>query len=147
MSEITAASIKYSEPAKISAGGVSLTSTNVEVAATTEEYVEGGIELKPESLGLTDGLVSLGGSVGATASGVSALIWCNPVIALNKETYEEAKLVSEGIVAQITMVGTKPFLRVFSIATAGIGKPFAEPKTSTKVKLGKFSVTVFAFGK
>lgn len=142
MSAIAAATLVYSEPYVTKMGGLLATVTNVEVPATEEEYVEGGFELKPANLGLTVGLL---GETGATED--AAFIWCNPVIALKKETYEESKLVAEGIIAQVTTIKGKPFVRVFSIATAGIGKPFAEPKTSTKVKLGKMVVTVFAFGK
>ncbi len=148
MTEIVATGIKYSEPAVFKAGGLLFAATNIEVPATAEEYVEGGIKLNPEKLGLTDGVVKVASSVGETASTTAfpGIVWCNPVITLAKEANEEAKLVAEGIIAQVTMIKGIPWLRVYSIATAGIGKPFAEPKTSTKVKLGIMSVTVFAVG-
>lgn len=147
MSAITAASIKYSEPFRTAVGGVFFTATNIEVAATTEEYLEGGVELKPESLGFVDGLISVGASVGGTASGVPGAIWCNPVATLNKETYETGKQVAEACLVSIVVIAGIPWLRVYAQETAGIGKPLIEAKTSTKQKLGKFSVTVYAYGK
>lgn len=155
MAAITAATIKYSTPTVTKVGDLLFTVTNIEIPATTEEYVEGGFELKPASLGLTDeainGAVGVAreSAVGETASttALAGAIWCNPVLAKAKEAGEESKQVAEAAIASVSLVKGKPFLRVYGLETAGIGKPFIETKTSTKQKLGLFTTTIYCLGK
>lgn len=147
MAAITAATIKYSEPFKYSAGGLLLTATNIEVPTSNEEYVEGGIELSAEKLGLTTATVAASASVGATASGFPGAIWCDGVIGTNKTTYEAGKQVAEAYVCNVVIINGVPWLRVFAQETAGIGKPLLESKTATKTKLGGFSATIYCIGR
>lgn len=147
MSAITAATIKYSEAFKYAAGGLLFTATNIEVPATTEEYVEGGIELSPEKLGLTTGLIGASKSIGQTASGFPGAVWCDGVIGTNKTTYEAGKQVAEAYVCNVVIIAGVPWLRVFAQETAGIGKPLLESKTATKTKLSGFSTTVYCIGR
>jgi len=155
MTAIAAATIKYGIPAVSKVGDLLFTVTNIEVPATAEEYLEGGVELLPAKLGLTDeainGLtnVSRESAVGetATTSSLAGAIWSAPFIMKAKEVNESGKQVAEAMPCAVTIVAGKPFLRTFSIETAGIGKPFIEAKTATKAKLGLFQTTIYAFGK
>lgn len=147
MSAITAASIKYSEPFKYAAGGLLFTVTNIEVPATTEEYVEGGIELSREKLGLTTSTVAESKGIGQTASGFAGAIWCDGVIGTNKTTYEAGKQVAEAYVCNVVLIAGVPWLRVYAQETAGIGKPLLESKTATKTKLSGFSTTIYCIGR
>ncbi len=154
MSAISAATIKYGVPLVSKVGDLLFTVTNIEIPATEEEYVEGGIELKPTKLGLTDeaingaAVVARESAVGemATTTALAGAIWCNP-LTLAKEANEEAKEVKEAFTADVTLVKGKPFLRVYAQVTAGAGKPLTEAKTATKVKLGLFTTTIFCLGK
>lgn len=48
----------YSEPFVTKIGGLLFSQTKVECTAATGEYPKGGIIVKPEKLGMTDGLVA-----------------------------------------------------------------------------------------
>lgn len=147
MSAITAASIEYSEPFVMKLTDALFTITKISVPATTEEYAEGGIELLPEKLGLTVGLVTgTQATAGAHAEKFGA-IWSDGTLALDKEQYEEGKVVGEAWACAVTTLSGKPFLRIYSQVTAGEAKPSIEPKTAKKVKLAKFSTVIFAIGK
>lgn len=153
MANISAASILYSTPLVCKVGDLLLTATRIEVASTATEYVEGGIELKPKELGLTDEAIS--GATGlareaavlnvASTTGLPGLIWSDAMIVKAKEDNEESKEVAEAFPCQVTLVKGKPFLRVFALAVAGAEKPFIEAKVKTALSL--FTTTIYALGK
>ncbi|HKI16814.1 MAG TPA: hypothetical protein VKA15_03000, partial [Isosphaeraceae bacterium] len=144
MSAIAAATIVYSEPFVMKLTDCLFTITKITIPATEEEYAEGGVELLPEKLGLTDGIITGTQATGGSHAELFGAIWCHPILGLDKETYESGKQVKEATLATIDIVGGKLFLRVFQQETAGIGKPLIEAKTSTKMKLGKMSTVVYA---
>jgi hypothetical protein len=154
MAELKASEVKYGAPIVTKISDLLFTITNIELPASAE-YAEGGIELNLAKLGLTDeavaGLspVSRESAVGETASTTSlaAGIWSDPFLVKAKESGEEKKQVAEAVPCAVTVVKAKAFLRVLTTETAGIGKPFIEPKTSTKVNIGLFQTTIYAFGK
>src|SRR5450755_3836918 len=96
MANITAASILYSTPLVTKVGGLLLTATRIETASSATEYVEGGIELKPALLGLTDeavaGATPLAGEAtsgtAATTTALPGLIWCDGWLMKAKEENE-----------------------------------------------------------
>src|SRR5271156_343744 len=155
MANITAASILYSSPVKVTEGGLWLTATRIEIASTATEYVEGGIELLPEKLGLTVGAVAgatdatpggeptVGGM--ATTTGLPGVIWTSGFLVKAKEDNEAQKEVAEAFPCAVSLVKGVPYLRVFSIATAGAEKPFIEVKVKTALSL--FSTTILTCGK
>src|ERR1700683_2095475 len=143
MANITAASILYSTPLTAKVGDLLFTATRVEVASTATEYVEGGIELLPAKLGLTNEAISGAQSVarlaevGTTASttGLPGLLWSDTFLVTAKEDNEAQKEIAEAFPCQATLVKGVPYLRVFSIATAGAEKPFIEVKVKTALSL------------
>ena len=151
---ITAASIKYGVPVVAKVGDLLFTATQIETSGTLEEYVTGGIELKPAKLGLTDEAISgtaavaREGEVGetATTTALPALIWCNPVMSTATQL-SKAEAVTAGAIAQVSVVGKTPYLRVFSQESAGKKEPLLESVTADKRKLTSFATTVFALGK
>jgi hypothetical protein len=147
MSAISAATIEYSAPFVAKIGDSLFTITKVTVPTTEEEYLEGGIELNPAKLGLTDGLIMGTAPAAGAHPELYGAIWCDGLLATDKTQYEEGKEVAEGFDAAITTINGKPFLRLYAQVTAGAGKPMTECKTATKVKVGKFSTVVFAIGK
>lgn len=156
MTAIAAATIKYSEPLVAKVGDLLFTVTNIEIPATAEEYIEGGFELKPAKLGLTDeavsgtALIAREVGVGETASTTSlpAAIWADPYLIKAKEAGEEGKQVAEAMPCAVTVVKGKVLVRTFNPKeTNKTGEPFVENKTATKVKLGLFQTTVYCFGK
>jgi hypothetical protein len=153
MANITPASILYSTPLVAKVGDLLLTATRIEVASTATEYVEGGIELLENKLGLTDEAISGGASVareatvGTTAAttGLPGLVWSDTFIVKAKEDNEAAKEIAEAFPCQVTLVKGVPYLRAFSIAAAGAEKPFIELKVKTSLSL--FTTTIYTFGK
>lgn len=153
MANITAASILYGTPVTAKVGDLLFTVTNIEVASTATEYVEGGIELLPAKLGLTDEAISGAqavareGTVGlmASTSALPGVIWSSGLIVKAKESNEAAKEVAGGFPCQVTLVGKTPFLRVFAATTAGQAEPFLEAKVKTSLSL--YTATIYAFGK
>jgi len=153
MANITAASILYSTPIVTKVGDLLFTATRIETASTATEYVEGGIELKPKELGLTDevvsgaGLVAREATVGTMASttALPGLIWCDGWLCKAKEENEAAKELAEAFPCKVTLVKGVPYLRVFGFAVAGAEKPWIESKVKTALSL--FSTTIFCLGK
>jgi hypothetical protein len=153
MANITAASILYSTPLVAKVGDLLLTATRVEVASTATEYVEGGIELKPASLGLTDEAISGAQSVAreatvgtmATTTGLPGLIWSDGLLVKAKEDNEAQKEIAGAIPCQVTLVAGVPYLRAFASVTAGQAEVFKELKVKTVLSL--YATTIFALGK
>ena len=155
MANITAASILYSTPLVAKVGDLLFTATNIEVASTATEYVEGGIELKPKELGLTDELISGASSAGreatvgtmATTTALPGLIWCSGWLMLAKDANEAQKEITAEKVfpCAVTLVKQIPYLRVFAPPAAGQEKGFDEIKV--KQSLSLCTTTIFAFGK
>ena len=153
MANITAASILYSTPVVWKVSDLLFTATRIETASSATEYVEGGIELKPASLGLTDEAISGATSVareatvGAMASttGLPGFIWSDGFLVKAKEDNEAQKEIAEAFPCQVTSVKGVPYLRMFGFATAGAEKPWIELKVKTALSL--FSTTIFALGK
>ncbi len=153
MANITAASILYSTPLRYPIGDLVLTATRIEIPSTATEYVEGGIELKPLSLGLTDEAVSgatevarvatVGGM--ATTTGLPGLILSDGFLVKAKEDNEAQTEIKEAFPCQVTLVKGIPYLRVFGFATAGSEKPWIEVKVKTALSL--FTTTIYALGK
>lgn len=141
MAKITAASIEYGVPFVTKVGGVLFTATSVKVATTATEYPKGGIELLPEKLGLTDGLVSSNGE-GSTGGPVGA-IWCNPLLTEVKAG-EFQKGGFKSWVAQInTFEGKNPVLTLSEAKTAAAA--FLELAENTAVSA--YFTTVFCYGR
>jgi hypothetical protein len=153
MANISAASILYSTPLRFPIGDLVLTATRLEIASTATEYVEGGIELKPANLGLTDEAISgaqesarvAGSGMMATTTGLPGLIWTNGFLVKAKEDNEAQTEIKEAFPCMATLVKGVPYLRVFGYATAGAEKPWIEVKVKTALSL--FSTTVFCLGK
>jgi hypothetical protein len=153
MANITAASILYSTPLICKVGDLLLTATRIETASSATEYVEGGIELKPEKLGLTDEAVSGAAEVSrqagvgtmASTTALPGLIWCDGWLVKAKEDNEAQTEIKEGFPCKVTLVKGVPYLRVFGFATAGAEKPWIESKVKTALSL--FSTTIFCLGK
>ncbi len=153
MANISAASILYSSPLVFKTSDLLFTATRIEIPSTATEYVEGGIELKPEQLGLTDqgisGAVPVAreATVGtmATTTGLPGLIWSDGFLVKAKEDNEAQTEIKEAFPCQVTLVKGVPYLRVFGFATAGSEKPWIEVKVKTALSL--FTTTIFALGK
>jgi hypothetical protein len=153
MANITAASILYGTPVVAKVGDLLFTVTNIEVSSAATEYVEGGIELLPAKLGLTDEAISGAQSV-ARESGVGAMasttalagaIWSAPFLVKAKEQNEAGKEVAGAFPCAVSLVKGVPYLRLYAATTAGQAEPFLEVKAKTAVSL--YTTTIFAFGK
>ncbi len=155
MANITAASILYGEPLKCKVGDLLFSATQIEVASTATEYVEGGIEILPEKLGLTDEAISGANSaareagIGKTASttALPGYIWCSGWLMLAKDANEAQKEITAEKVfpCAVTLVKQVPYLRVFAPVAAGQEKGFDEIKV--KQSLSLCATTIFALGK
>lgn len=167
MAALKASELKYSTVLRVTVGGLWLTATRVEIPSG-KEYEVGTLELnleklRPGGVGLTnlgvaglakvlpDGEQPVAGEI-ATTTATPALIWCDPfTVAVTTDT-EEAKEVTEGYLAKVSVVGTPPgtkaFLRFYGLTTAGDGKPLNEVKTATKVTFtAAQAITVYALGR
>ena len=155
MAALKASELKYGTPLKVSVGGLFFTATQVEIPSG-KEYEVGTLELNLAKLGLSDESIAGLGSliqtepgIGETASttGEAAFAWCTNAVEAKTEN-EAAKEVATGFLTQLAPVGTKLFLRIYGVTTAGDGKPINEAKTATKVTASANLVTtVFALGK
>ncbi len=155
MANISAASILYGEPLICKVGDLLLTATQVEVASTATEYVEGGVEILPGKLGLTVEAISGAADVareagvGKTASttALPGLIWCNGWLLLAKDANEAQKEITaeKAFPCAVTLVKQVPYLRVFAPVAAGQEKGFDEIKV--KQSLSLCTTTIYALGK
>jgi hypothetical protein len=141
MAKITAASIEYGVPYVTKVGGVLFTATKVTIASTATEYPKGGVELLPEKLGLTDGLVSSNGEGGT--GGPIGTIWCNPLLAEVKAS-EFQKGAFKSWIAQInTFEGKNPVLTLTEVKTAAA----AALELAENTAVSGYFTTVFCFGR
>ncbi len=153
MANITAASILYSTPLRWPAGDLVFTATKIEVASSATEYVEGGIELKPASLGLTDEAISGASSAAreatvggmATTTALPGLIWTSGLLVEAKTDNEAQTEIKKALPCQVTLVKGVPYLRCFTQTTAGQDKYLEEVKV--KLSLSLMSTTIYALGK
>lgn len=155
MANVTAASIKYSTALTAKVGDLLFTATRIEFSTTAEEYVEGGVELKPKSLGLTDEAISGAQSVareaavGETASttALPGLIWSSGflVTAADENEAGEELDAAKNWPCYVSLVKGVPYLRVMALAAAGQEKGYSELKVKTAI--GEATTTIFALGK
>ncbi len=154
---ISATTILYSTPLVAKVGDLLLTATRIEVpgSANAEEYVEGGIQLLPAKLGLTDEAVSGAQSVAREASigtlnsttGLPGLIWSSGLLVDGKTDNEAQKEITatHAFPCQVTLVKGVPYLRVFATVTAGQDKGWDEVKVKQNLEL--LTTTIYALGK
>lgn len=156
MAAIKASEIKYGTPLKTDVGALYLTATRIELPAS-KEY-ESVLELDLSKLGLTgqqiagvagtlaEGLAPTAGEV-ATTTALPSFVWCTNLVEAKTDA-EAEKEVKEAYLTQVSTTGSKLFLRVFSLPTAGDGKPVVEAKKATKITFtAAQACTVFVLGK
>jgi hypothetical protein len=146
MAASKAKGFEYSKSFASKIGGVLLTVTEVKIKGEEEEYPKGGLELEPEKLGLTDGLIS-GVEPALTTPGLTTpigLIWCTPL--MESKFGEFKKGGGKAYPAQITTFeGKNP---VLTLLQAGKEKEFAlELEEAQGKSLKGYFAYVFCVGR